>query len=107
MENVGFKLFDQNNSLDNFGLMGFDVYDKWKIRLLYKEQSDEKPIGYKITHRFLYPYISGWYRGKWTHNPNDISKFPEEVQTFCKRVWTNRFKEGYKMWRESVGPWVE
>ena len=107
MENVGFKLFDQNNSLDNFGLMGFDVYDKWKIRLLYKEQSDEKPIGYKMTHRFLYPYISGWYRGKWTHNPNDISKFPEQVQRFCKETWTDSFKESYKRWRESVGPWVE
>ena len=107
MENVGFKLFDQNNSLDNFGLMGFDVYDKWKIRLLYKEQSDEKPIGYKMTHRFLYPYISGWYRGKWTHNPNDISKFPKQVQRFCKETWTDSFKENYKRWRESVGPWVE
>ena len=107
MENVGFKLFDQSNSLANFGLMGFDVYDKWKIRLLYKEQSDEKPIGYKITHRFLYPYISGWYRGKWTHNPNDISKFPEEVQRLCKETWTDSFKENYKRWRESVGPWVE
>ena len=84
-----------------------DIYDKWKVRVLYKKQLSENPNDYKITHRFLYPYISGWYGGKWTHNPNDISKFPEQVQTFCKETWTDSFKEGYKRWRESVGPWVE
>ena len=87
--------------------VGCDLYDNLKVRVIYEKELSEKFGDIKVMHQFLYPYISGWYRGKWTHNPNDISKFPEEVQTFCKRVWTNRFKEGYKMWRESVGPWVE
>ena len=84
-----------------------DIYDKWKVRVLYKKQFSEDPSDFKITHQFLYPYMSGYYRGKWTYHPNDISKFPEEVQKFCKETWTDRFKEGYKRWRESVGPWVE
>ena len=84
-----------------------DIYDKWKVRVLYKKQLSENPNDCKLTHQFLYPYISGYYRGKWTYHPNDISKFPEEVQKFCKETWTDRFKEDYKRWRESVGPWVE
>ena len=87
--------------------IGCNIYDKWKIRVLYKQQLSDSVKDTKITHRFLYPYISGWYGGKWTHNPNDISKFPEQVQTFCKETWTEEFKYGYKKWRESVGPWVE
>ena len=87
--------------------IGCNIYDKWKIRLIYKQQLSENNMDVKMTHKFLYPYISGWYRGKWTHNPNDISKFPEQVQTFCKETWTEEFKYGYKKWRESVGPWVE
>ena len=84
-----------------------DIYDKWKVRLIYKQQLSENNMDVKMTHKFLYPYISGWYRGKWTHNPNDISKFPKQVQRFCKETWTDSFKENYKRWRESVGPWVE
>ena len=84
-----------------------DIYDKWKVRVLYKKQLSENPNDCKLTHQLLYPYISGYYRGKWTYHPNDISKFPEEVQKFCKETWTDRFKEDYKRWRESVGPWVE
>ena len=87
--------------------IGCNVYDKWKIRVLYKQQLSDSVKDTKVIHRFLYPYISGWYVGKWTHNPNDISKFPEQVQTFCEETWTDSFKEGYKKWRESVGPWVE
>ena len=84
-----------------------DIYDKWKVRVLSKKQSSENPEDFKIFYRFLYPFISGYYNGKWTHHPNDISKFPEQVQTFCKETWTEEFKYGYKKWRESVGPWVE
>ena len=87
--------------------IGCNVYDKWKVRLIYKQQLSENNMDVKMTHKFLYPYISGWYGGKWTHNPNDISKFPEQVQIFCEETWTDSFKEGYKRWRESVGPWVE
>ena len=87
--------------------IGCNVYDKWKVRLIYKQQLSENHMDVKMTHKFLYPYISGWYRGKWTHNPNDISKFPKQVQRFCKETWTDSFKENYKRWRESVGPWVE
>ena len=86
--------------------IGCNIYDKWKIRVFYKQQLSDSVVDTKITHRFLYPYISGWYRGKWTHHPNDISKFPKQVQTFCKETWTDSFKEGYKKWREAVGPHV-
>ena len=51
--------------------------------------------------------MSGYYRGKWTYHPANISEEEQEVQKFCKETWTDRFKEGYKRWRESVGPWVE
>jgi hypothetical protein len=90
-----------------------DKFDKWKIMILHKQYLPESEtrendggakVNYIMKHQFLYPYISGWYRGKWTHNPNDISKFPKEVQKVCKETWTDRFKESYKRWRESVGP---
>ena len=87
--------------------VGCDLYDNLKVRVIYKKELSEKFGDIKVIHRFLYPYISGWYGGKWTHNPNDISKFPEQVQRFCKETWTDSFKESYKRWRESVGPWVE
>ena len=86
--------------------IGCNIYDKWKVRVIYKQQLSENNMDVKMTHKFLYTYISGWYGGKWTHHPNDISKFPEQVQTFCKETWTDSFKEGYKKWRESVGPHV-
>ena len=66
-----------------------DIYDKWKVRVLSKKQSSENPEDFKIFYRFLYPFISGYYNGKWTHHPNDISKFPEQVQTFCKEKGLN------------------
>ena len=56
---------------------------------------------------FLYPFMSGYYRGKWTYHPANISEEEQEVQKFCKETWTEEFKYGYKKWRESVGPWVE
>ena len=87
--------------------IGCNIYDKWKIRLIYKQQLSENHMDVKMTHKFLYPYISGWYRNKWTHNPTNINEFPEEVQKFCEETWTDRFKQDYKRWRESVGPWVE
>ena len=103
--------------MKNWEYVGCDIYKKWRVRVLYKEylpEGETRKVGEKqvemnfiVKHRFVYPYISGWYRGKWTHNPSDISKFPEQVQTFCKDTWTDRFKENYKRWRESVGPWVE
>ena len=94
-----------------------DEYDKWKVMVLYKEylpEGETREIGstgakidYNIKHRFLYPFMSGYYRGKWTYHPANISEEEQEIQKFCKETWTDRFKEGYKRWRESVGPWVE
>jgi len=93
--------------MSNLQYLNCDIYDKWKVRVLYKKQFSEDPSDFKITYQFLYPYTSGYYRGKWTYHPIDMSKFPEEVQKFCKETWTDRFKEDYKKWRESVGPWVK
>lgn len=90
--------------MENLHYINCDIYEKWKVRVIYKKQLTENPMDIKMVYRFVYPYISGWYRGKWTHNPNDISLFPEQVQNFCKKNWTDSFKEGYKKWRESVGP---
>mgnify|MGYP001475409472 CR=1 FL=1 len=93
--------------MSNLKYVGCDLYDNLKVRVIYEKELSEKFENIKVMHQFVYPYISGWYRGKWTHNPNDISKFPEQVQRFCKETWTDSFKENYKRWRESVGPWVE
>ena len=109
--------------LEYFGhqLYKVDDYDKWKIMVIYKDylpEGETRKIGdptgeeqievnFNTKHKFVYPYISGWLYGKWTHNPKDISEFPEEVQKFCKETWTDAFKDGYKRWRETVGPWVE
>ena len=41
--------------------IGCNVYDKWKVRLIYKQQLSENNMDVKMTHKFLYPYISGWY----------------------------------------------
>ena len=94
-----------------------DEYDKWKVMILYKEYLPEGEtrefgttgdrVDYNIKHRFVYPYISGYYSGKWTHNPREINKLPEEAQKFCEETWTDEFRFGYKKWRETVGPWVE
>ena len=84
-----------------------DIYDKWKVRVLYKKQLSENPDDFKITYRFIYPFMSGYYRGKWTYHPSNISEEEEAVQKFCKETWTEEFKYGYKKWRETVGPWVE
>ena len=51
--------------------------------------------------------MSGYYRGKWTYHPSNISEEEEAVQKFGKETWTEEFKHGYKKWRETVGPWVE
>ena len=93
--------------MSNLKYVGCDLYDNLKVRVIYKKELSEKFGDIKVIHRFLNPYISGWYGGKWTHNPNDISKFPKQVQRFCKETWTDSFKENYKRWRESVVPWVE
>ena len=50
--------------------------------------------------------VSGEVAQMVEENPN-ISEEEQEIQKFCKETWTDRFKEGYKRWRESVGPWVE
>ena len=92
---------------DDLKFIGVDIYHKWKVRVLYKKQLSEKPEDFKIIYRFLYPFMSGYYRGKWTYHPSNISEEEQEVQKFCKETWTDRFKEGYKRWRETVGPWVE
>jgi|AACY02.17.fsa_nt_gi hypothetical protein len=92
---------------DDLKFIGVNIYDKWKVRVLYKKQLSEDPNDFKITYRFIYPFMSGYYRGKWTYHPSNISEEEEAVQKFCKETWTDRFKEGYKRWRESVGPWVE
>ena len=84
-----------------------DIYHKWKVRVLYKKQLSEKPEDFKIIYRFLYPFMSGYYMGKWTYHPANISEEEEKVQKFCKETWTEEFKYGYKKWRETVGPWVE
>ena len=94
-----------------------DEYDKWKVMFLYKEylpEGETREIGsegvivdYNMKHIFVYPYISGYYRGKWTHNPREIDKLPEEAQKFCEETWTDEFRFGYKKWRETVGPWVK
>ena len=93
--------------MSNLKYVGCDLYDNLKVRVIYEKELSEKFGDIKVMHQFVYQYISGWYRGKWTHNPNDISKFPKQVQRFCKETWTDSFKENYKRWRESVGPWVE
>ena len=80
--------------------IGHQLVDDWKVRVIEKDKD-------KFVYRILYPFISGWLYGKWTHNPKDISEFPEEVQKFCKETWTDAFKDGYKRWRETVGPWIE
>ena len=92
---------------DDLTFIGVNIYDKWKVRVLYKKQLSENPDDFKITYRFIYPFMSGYYRGKWTYHPSNINEEEEQVQKFCKETWTDRFKEGYKRWRESVGPWVE
>tara|TARA_A100001011_G_scaffold160210_1_gene168595 strand:- start:198 stop:509 length:312 start_codon:yes stop_codon:yes gene_type:complete len=92
---------------DDLTFIGVNIYDKWKVRVLYKKQLSENPDDFKITYRFIYPFMSGYYRGKWTYHPANISEEEQEVQKFCKKTWTDSFKEGYKRWRESVGPWVE
>ena len=85
---------------ENLTYIGHQLVDDWKVRVIEKDKD-------KFVYRILYPFISGWLYGKWTHNPKDISGFPEEVQKFCKETWTDAFKDGYKRWRETVGPWVE
>ena len=107
--------------MKNWEYVGCDIYKKWRVRVLYKDylpEGETRKIGdqtgeeqvevnFNMKHKFVYPYISGWYRNKWTHNPTNINEFPEEVQKFCEETWTDRFKQDYKRWRESVGPWVE
>ena len=97
----------QGKTGDDLKFIGVNIYDKWKVRVLYKKQLSEDPNDFKITYRFLYPFMSGYYRGKWTYHPSNISEEEEAVQKFCKETWTDAFKDGYKRWRESVGPWVE
>ena len=97
----------QGKTGDDLTFIGVNIYDKWKVRVLYKKQLSEKPEDFKIIYRFLYPFMSGYYRGKWTYHPSNISEEEQEVQKFCKETWTEKFKHGYKKWRESVGPWVE
>ena len=73
------------------------LVDDWKVRVIEKDKD-------KFVYRILYPFISGWLYGKWTHNPTDITKEPDELKKFCNDTWTNEFKHKYKQWRESVGP---
>ena len=97
----------QGKTGDDLKFIGVNIYDKWKVRVLYKKQLSEDPNDFKIFYRFLYPFMSGYYRGKWTYHPSIISEEEQEVQKFCKETWTEEFKHGYKKWRETVGPWVE
>ena len=97
----------QGKTGDDLTFIGVDIYHKWKVRVLYKKQLSENPDDFKITYRFIYPFMSGYYRGKWTYHPSNISEEEEAVQKFCKETWTDAFKDGYKRWRETVGPWVE
>ena len=97
----------QGKTGDDLKFIGVNIYDKWKVIVLYKKQLSEDPNDFKITYRFLYPFMSGYYRGKWTYHPSNISEEEQEVQKFCKETWTEEFKHGYKKWRETVGPWVE
>ena len=97
----------QGKTGDDLTFIGVDIYHKWKVRVLYKKQLSENPDDFKIVHRFLYPFMSGYYMGKWTYHPANISEEEEKFQKFCKETWTEEFKYGYKKWRESVGPWVE
>ena len=97
----------QGKTGDDLKFIGVNIYDKWKVRVLYKKQLSEDPNDFKITYRYIYPFMSGYYRGKWTYHPSNISEEEQEVQKFCKETWTEEFKHGYKKWRETVGPWVE
>ena len=97
----------QGKTGDDLKFIGVNIYDKWKVRVLYKKQLSEDPNDFKITYRYIYPFMSGYYRGKWTYHPSNISEEEEAVQKFCKETWTDAFKDGYKRWRETVGPWVE
>ena len=77
LEYVGHQLYKVND------------YDKWKIMVIYKDylpEGETRKIGdptgeeqievnFNTKHKFVYPYISGWLYGKWTHNPKDISEF--------------------------------
>ena len=82
---------------ENLTYIGHQLVDDWKIRVIEKDKD-------KFVYRILYPFISGWLYGKWTHNPTDITKEPDELKKSCNDIWTNEFKHKYKQWRESVGP---
>ena len=103
--------------MKNWEYVGCDIYKKWRVRVLYKDylpEGETRKIGdptgeeqievnFNTKHQFVYPYVSGWLYGKWTHNPTDITKEPNEHKKFCNDIWTNEFKHKYKQWRESVG----
>ena len=85
--------------------------------ILYKEylpdrrkrefDADDR-VDYNIKHRFVYPYISGYYRGKWTHNPKEIDELPEEDgKKFCEELGQMNLDLVIKNGRETVGKWVE
>ena len=59
----------QGKTGDDLTFIGVDIYHKWKVRVLYKKQLSENPDDFKITYRFIYPFMSGYYRGKWTYHP--------------------------------------
>ena len=62
---------------------------------------------YNIKHRFVYPYISGYYRGKWTHNPKEIDELRGGSKVF-EETWTDEFRFGYKNGeKQLLTSWVE
>ena len=87
--------------------VGCDLYDNLKVRVIYEKELSEKFGDMKVMHQFVYPYISGWYRGKWTHNPNDISKFPKQVQDSVKKLGQIVLKKIIKVEESVEETWVE
>ena len=85
----------------NLIYVGHELVNDWQVRVIEKEKDKDK-----FVYHTIYPFISGWLYGKWTHNPTDIAKEYDEVKKFCKDIWTDEFKDKYKRWRENVGPFI-